>query len=289
MLSRSLRGILLILIVASLIFFGFLDVSAQTLAAAEKSNPGIDTRSMQTGPIFTQPVDPNGKLLLSSWLDPDGSDNDQYVWDDFTLQSNGTITEIDWFGVYDPLMFGKGGPVIDFSVSIYSSTAADTEPAVANPPLVHYHTGGNAGETSIGTVGGNAMYSYSFSLPTPFMVSAGIKYWVQIEASQQGILPDWCFAAGSGGSGNHYLRTSGAGGDVIYRSAPGDAAFTLLGTVADLITPTPVITMTSTPVDTPTTTPIDTPTPTPVPQVPTCLGAIIAFMVFMLLFKLSHR
>ena len=34
---------------------------------------------------MNQPVDPNGKLLLSAWLDPNGSDFDEYAWDNFTL------------------------------------------------------------------------------------------------------------------------------------------------------------------------------------------------------------
>ena len=190
------------------------------------------------GPIYTQPVDPSGRLFLSSWLDPDGSDFDQYVWDNFTLQSNETITEIDWFGAYDPMRAGLGGPVLDFTVAIYPSIAAGTEPAVANPPLVEYQTGGNAGETSIGLVNGIPMYSYAFSLPTPFNASSGVKYWVYIVASQHGSSPDWSIAAGIGGDGSHYRWGSGAGGDSGFRSVPGDAAFTLLGLLPDKATPT---------------------------------------------------
>lgn len=282
---KPFRVTVFLVVSTALLSFGYSlpDVKAQ--APNDKTNVWVNAPAVQTGPLYTQPVDPNGKILLSSWRDPDGSDNDQYVWDEFTLQSDVTITEINWFGVYDPSRFGAGGPVIDFSFSIHSSTAADTEPDVANPPLVHYQTGGNAGETSIGTVGGNAMYSYSFSLPTPFIASAGVKYWVQIEASQQGSIPDWCFAGGSGGSGNHYLKTSGAGGDTMYRFAPGDAAFTLLGPITAPNTPTPVVAITSTPSDTPTTMPGDTPTPTPGPQIPTCFGSIFTFMMLVVFFS----
>jgi hypothetical protein len=202
-------------------------------------------------------------------LDPDGSNSDQYIWDNFTLQSNETITEIDWFGVYDPLKFGAGGPVLDFRISIFPSTTANTEPAVANPPLVQYQTGGNAGEVAIGTMAGTTLYSYQFTLPTSFAASAGVKYWVQIEGYQRGNVPDWCLAGGTGGDGNHFRRTSGAGGDILYRLAPGDAAFTLLGPVPD--TPTPTDTPTETPTDTATTTltatqtPTETPTSSPTP------------------------
>ena len=180
-----------------------------------------------TNVLYEQPLDPNGKLLLSAWRDPDGSDYDEYVWEDFTLPSDGTISEISWSGVYDPVRFGKGGPVLDFRLSIYPSISAGTEPAVAGNPLVEYRTEGNAGETAIGTVGTATLYGYTFALPTSFAASAGEKYWVQIEASQQGSLPDWCLAAGTGGDARHYWRGSGAGGDIMYRSMPGDAAFSI--------------------------------------------------------------
>lgn len=198
-----------------------------TLAPGPTATEPAASPTPATGVLYEQPVDPNGRLLLSSWRDPDGSDYDEYVWEDFTLPSGGTISEIGWYGVYDPLKFGKGGPVLDFRVSIYPSIPAGTEPAVAGQPLVEYQTGGNAGETAVGTAGMDPLYKYTFTLPASFSASAGERYWVQIEASQQGSLPDWCLAAGTGGDGRHYWRGSGAGGDIMYRSMPGDAAFSL--------------------------------------------------------------
>jgi len=253
--SKSLRGILFFGVVIVLLFSSSCSAQAVAQEVVDQTSVDVNGLAVLTGDIYSQPVDPNGNLLLSSWLDPNGSDNDQYIWDSFTLQSNETITQIDWFGVYDPLRFGAGGPVIDFRVSIFPSIAAGTEPDIANPPLVHYQTGGNAGETSIGTAGGETLYAYAFSLPTPFVASAGTKYWVQIQASQHGSIPDWCLAPGRGGDGRHFRRTGGAGGDILYRSFPGDAAFTLLGPVPDVPTPT----------DTPTETQTDTPIPTDTP------------------------
>jgi hypothetical protein len=252
-------------------------------------------RVFQTGSLYEQPIDPNGKLLLSSRLDPDGSDYDEFIWDDFLLPAGGTITAIDWYGGYDPLKFGKGGPVMDFTVRIYPSIAAGTEPAIANPPLVEYQTGGNANETAFGTVNGAPINVYSFILPVPFEASANIKYWVFIVASQTGLIPDWCFISGTGGSGYRYIKTSGAGGDTMYRFMPGDAAFELLGQVPDPMTPTPTVTVTSSPSNTPapTMTPTNTPpTPTPVPQIPTCFNSIaipLMLAVFLPGFPLAKR
>lgn len=267
MISRVLRSIVALLILTSLVACGNLATNTQTQASTAKLAAGVNAQIVVTGSIYSQPVDPSGKLFLSSWRDPDGSDLDQYVWDNFTLLSNETITEIDWYGGYDPLRFGIGGPVLDFTVAIYPSIAAGTEPAVANPPLVTYQTAGNANEASIGTINGTPMYFYSFVLPSSFSASAGVKYWVQIEAFQHGASPDWGLAAGTGGNASHYLRTFGAGGDTMYRTVTGDTAFTLLGPVVVTETPTPTDTPTDTPTatDTPTETPTETPTDTATP------------------------
>lgn len=225
MVRKSARSILSLLVVAGLL-------SCSTFLAGDRAQASM--LPVIIGTIFTQPVDPGGTLLQTSRLEPDGSNQDRYIWDNFTLPSNGTITEIDWTGGYDPLRFGGGGPVLDFIIAIYPSIPAGTEPAVAYPPLVEYRTGGNAGQTPLGMVGAIPMYSYKFILPVSFDVTAGVKYWVHIQALQQGSIPDWGIAGGMDGNSSHYVRESGAGGDIRFHAAPGDAAFTLLGPITDV-------------------------------------------------------
>ena len=184
---------------------------------------GSGAQTLPTAVLYSQPPSSSGTLYHSSWMDPDGSDWDQWVWDSFILPSTQAITEIQWRGGFDPAYLGSGGPVIDFTVAIYPSIAAGTEPNVVNPPLVEYQTGGDAGQTLAGIFGGTTMYDYQFTLPAAFVATAGTKYWVQIEAWQHGI-PDWGLSQGTGGNGSHFRRVY-----VNYQSAPGDAAFTLLG------------------------------------------------------------
>jgi hypothetical protein len=236
MLAKSLRGILLVLAATGLLVWSSYSPAHKAQASASGPYQWVNTPTDVIAPVFTQPVDSTGKLLISSWLDPDGSNLDKYVWDNFTLLTTETLTGIQWVGGYDPTRFGAGGPVLDFRVDIYPSIPAGTEPAIANPPLVRYMTGGNAGQAPIGTVGGIPMYSYTFNLPANFIASAGVKYWVQIEAYQGGSMPDWGIAKGTGGNSSHFVRESGAGGDIIYHTVPDDAAFTMLGLVPDVPT-----------------------------------------------------
>ncbi len=184
------------------------------------------------GTAYNQPPDPAGGQYKSAWYSPDGLDDDQYVWDAFTLASNTAITEVQWRGAYTNYLSGAGkAPVYDFTVAIYGSAAANTEPDVTHAPLVRYHTNNNAGETLAGTFGGVLMYDYHFTLPSPFQAVAGTKYWVQIEA-YQGLTPtyywppDWSIAKGTGGDGSHFRRIGGTGG--MFNFISGDCAFMLL-------------------------------------------------------------
>jgi hypothetical protein len=196
------------------------------------------TLNTHAATLYTQPPSNGGGLYQSSWWDPDGSDYDQYVWDNFTLVSSEAVTGFEWRGGYDPTHFGMGGPAVDFSVAIYSSIPAGTQPDVGNyaaqNPLVEYQAGGNAGETSAGTFGGVQMYDYHFTLPSPFQATGGVKYWVQIEAYQHGI-PDWGVSVGTGGD-NGYFRRISAAADIYYQSVSGNVAFTVLGSSAPTCT-----------------------------------------------------
>jgi hypothetical protein len=181
----------------------------------------------QSGQVYSQPISPNGGQYQSSWFDPNGGDNDQYVWDNFTLPAATAIAEIDWKGAYDPAKSGSGGKVLDFAVSVYSSIAGGSQPDVAHAALIHYQTNGNAHETAADSLGAQRYYSYSFVLPALFEAAAGTKYWLQVEAVQHGI-PDWGIAAATGGD-NTYFRKIANAGDVLYQAVPGDAAFSLIG------------------------------------------------------------
>ena len=178
--------------------------------------------------VFSQPA--SGVFLRQSsqiGYDRFSTDYDQYVWDNFTLSSTETITEIDWRGAYTSGGY-YGGAVTDFVIGIYGSIAGGFQPDVLSPPLKEYTVGGNAGETPPLTLGGvsQSMHDYAFILPTAFVAAVGTKYWVQIEAVQNGPT-DWGLVAGTNGDNSCFIAQPGVG-DFQYFMVPGDAAFTLL-------------------------------------------------------------
>ncbi len=179
------------------------------------------------GVIYTQPPRSSGGLIQSSLRDPDGSATDWSIWESFAFDQTQTIAEVLWRGGYDPAKSGSGGPVQNFTVDIFPSIPAGSEPAIAGAPLVHYEVGGNAGETPAEMLGGAQTYDYHFTLPAPFQAAAGTRYWIQIEAFQSGA-PDWGLSAASGGDGSHFGGSGPSGEGYMFRSAPGDAAFTLV-------------------------------------------------------------
>lgn len=188
--------------------------------------PAVEDSASVLAVVYSQPPNPAGGLLPSSVRDPDGGATDQWVWDSFVLGTASPISEVRWRGAYDPTRFGAGGPVRDFTVEIYPSNPAGSQPDVVHPPLAHYAVGGNAGETPADVLGGMQTYDYRFILPAPFQAAAGTKYWVQIEALQSGTA-DWGLVKGTGGNGQHFQKVTG-NSSIVYQTAPGDAAFTLL-------------------------------------------------------------
>ena len=166
-------------------------------------------------------------MIQSSWVFDAGSDADMYAYDDFTLGSTQTITEVRWRGGYQN--FAAYGHVSNFSVTFYESIAGGSQPHVNNPQLpevylAYFLLNGVANETYVGTFGGMPMYDYSYVLQTPFLAQAGVKYWIRIEGYQS-VFPDWGLARGTGGDGQHFAFSTGS---AMFYFAPGDTAFKLL-------------------------------------------------------------
>ncbi len=177
--------------------------------------------------LYQQEPAPAGGLIASSFVSPGGTDADAYAYDSFVLGASDSIKEVRWRGGYSA--GAAYGRATDFWITFYASTANDTQPLANNPHLAetylaHHVVGGNAGETTAGTVGGVAMYDYAFVLPTPFAATANTKYWLRIEAVQ-GTYPDWSIAKAVDRGGTYYRFLVGS---MMFATVPGDTAFLLL-------------------------------------------------------------
>jgi hypothetical protein len=205
----------------------FENTDAHLLADVSGSVDVANPASIDAGSnVFVRPADGTGTVFLSSWGEPNGSDADEYVYDDFTPAADGNISQVLWRGAYMNNQLYTTA-VTHFTITFYDS-AAGGFPNVTNPQLpetylAFYDTNANAGEAVAGSFGGVTMYDYQYYLSTPFHVVAGTKYWIRIEASQNGI-PDWGIARGTGGDGTHFMFFTGL---ARFATAPGDVAFTL--------------------------------------------------------------
>jgi hypothetical protein len=170
--------------------------------------------------IFQQPPSSTVQFFVSSRWGEDGSDYDEYTWDNFTLASTRAITEIHWRGGYVNVV----APITQFEIAIYGSIPAGSQPDIGGGPLVHYEFPGNAGQTPAGSAGGVSVFDYGVTLPTPFNAVGGTKYWVEILAWQNG-LPFWSIQRGTGGNNSHFRFSEGL---AMFHSITGDLTFSLV-------------------------------------------------------------
>lgn len=187
------------------------------------------------GDVFSYPPTTTPGLLTSSWVAPDGYDADMYAYNDFILPATEAITEVRWRGGYT--YNAPYGKAYQFTITFFATNITGSEPLIVTlpdvegePSLANYQITNNAGETPAGTVGGLTVYDYKAVLPTPFVATGGVKYWIRIEAWQPS-LPDWGLVRGSGGNNYHFRYSTGLH---MFQNIPGDTAFTLKAAWKDL-------------------------------------------------------
>jgi hypothetical protein len=178
------------------------------------------------GIVFSQPPTSSGILMLSSYQAPDGNvDGMEYRFEKFVLTSTSNISQLRWRGGY----VGNnqaGNPVVEFVIKFYAATANGFYPDLASPVLKKYVIADQAGETAAGVVEGVQLFDYAVTLPSSFTATAGVYYWIQIEASQYGLPLTWGFASGGAGDNAHYRKVGNS-----YYGGAGDLAITLSSAV----------------------------------------------------------
>lgn len=194
--------------------------------------PLLASAAMGADIVIERPPTGDGRLIPSSWVDPEGSDSDIFSYDSFICPADATITEVHWRGGY--VYNAMWGRAFDFRFTFYETNMTGYEPLCGNPVLDEkiyiddMWVGSNAHETYAGTFNGVPMYDYWYVLKRPFHAAAGVKYWLKIEGSQP-VVPDWAIAMGTGGDGGYFRFVAGAH---MFQHVSGDIAVTMLGTMA---------------------------------------------------------
>ena len=222
--SLKLTGTMLFLTVLACLAFSYPKASVQAQGPIFAA-PDSGSQSL-AAIVYSQPPTVTGILLQSSrWVT--NTDDDQYVWNDFTLPVTQMMTDVNWRGGYDPSHDGFGGPVADFTVAIYPSIVGGSSQTLSIRPSSNTRWEETLARRLLGHSPAQRCTTTNSACPPHSRPRAGTKYWVQIEAFQQNV-PDWGIAAGTGGDGKYFRRIANVG-DIYYQIGSGDAAFTLLG------------------------------------------------------------
>lgn len=164
--------------------------------------------------VYTQAWDGSSNALASqNDISPGGFGNFATSYDDFTLAASTSISQVSWTGgFFNPATVV---PITSFTITVYADTAGA-------PGAALYTATVSATETSLGTVAGFPMASYTADLVTDFLATAGTHYWLSIVANVA-FPPQWGTSTGTGGNGVAYQDFLGTRGQI------GDLAFSLAG------------------------------------------------------------
>lgn len=127
---------------------------------------------------------------------PGGFGSFSKTYDNFTLNTDGEISDVHWVGAYFPEAGATniGTPVMNgFLIELWSDNAGEPGSLLFSESI-----SGNAGETFLSNgLYNQVFYSYDANLASSFMAIAGTEYWLSIQA-QLDFPPHWGWAEGNG-------------------------------------------------------------------------------------------
>lgn len=165
-----------------------------------------------SNPVVYQQNASSTPNAYASQFDTGANGDFSKVYDDFSLATATTITDVHWTGLYFNSSRTTG--VDSFLIQFWSDAGGTAG------SLLYSATIANANET---LVSGDS-YTYDVDLANAFSVQAGTTYWLSIQATML-FPPQWGWAEGTGGNGTSAQDFVGVRG-----SLPFDMAFSLTGT-----------------------------------------------------------
>jgi len=162
------------------------------------------------GSVISQ--SPLGGSVSNSFvtIDPNGSDADTWVYDDFIAAQDGVISNITWEGQLNSNVAGFTIQILNQQPTTPDTIASSTVVKTINVP-----------DSSSQVLNANGYYDYHIDLLTPFNLVAGTHYWITIYAN--GTIP-WGWSDGSGGDNKSISFNRG---QAKWLPNPGDRAFSL--------------------------------------------------------------
>jgi hypothetical protein len=164
--------------------------------------------------VYTQPYDGSANAYASQ-NDTGTGGFGQYatVYDNFTLGSSTTITNLAFTGEYfNPATVG---PITAININFYADSAGQPGSSLWSTVI-----SGNGGESC--TTGGPYPLC-TYNVATNFFANGGTQYWLSV-VPDLAFPPQWGWAEGSGGDGVSYQDFLGSRSRL-----PHDMAFTLNG------------------------------------------------------------
>ena len=171
----------------------------------------VSASAAASAQVYNQPYD-GSTNAYSSQNDTAGGGFGSFatVYDNFTLGSPATITDLAFTGLY----FNGGiGSTSAFEVNFYGDVGGQPGASLWSNII-----SGNGGESC------NSIQVCTYDVATNFSAAAGTQYWLSI-VSQSPFPPQWGWSTGTGGDGIAYQDFFGSRGQVA-----SDLAFTLNGT-----------------------------------------------------------
>lgn len=145
-------------------------------------------------------------------------------FDSFVLGSDARIESVSWNGMGIEEAFGlPPGHPASFTIGFYADAGTGMPGTLLSTSTIG--GSGNPTDTGLDFAGVISIFSYSGTLATPFQVTAGSTYWIEIIDPTS--YASWFWATGSGGDGVHSAIAEGQSLPAIEN----DMAFALHGTI----------------------------------------------------------
>jgi PEP-CTERM motif len=189
------------------------------------------------GVLYSQRLDPS---LSGSWLSQtaNGTSGFNQAFENFTLTSGATVTNVAWSGFLNPSF----GTIDGFTINFYADNFNnDGAPGSIGTLLASTTITGDAGQTANAVPNKGAFGVFNFdSAITPFVVDANTTYWISIVADPDQGSADyrWAFSDQGDGSFNSFDGTDvtsiGPGVNLAFAlsnaSTPEPSSLTMAGT-----------------------------------------------------------